>query len=247
MGIEKVGIVGGGVMGTGIAQVLALAGYEAVVREVEEKFLEKSQVELATGRYGLERAVERNKITPDEARRTQSRVAFTLDISDLKDCDLVIEAVPENKPLKQKVFGELDTVVKPGAILASNTSGFSITELAQSVQRRDRFLGIHFFSPVPLMKVVEIIHQPETLEDVIRACELVVEKIGKQSIRVKDAPGKYGFVANRIYFAMIQEAQKVVQEGIATPADVDKVMTLGYNWPVGPFGMVQGAKGGWKK
>ncbi len=247
MEISKVGIVGGGVMGTGIAQVLALAGYDVAVKEVEQKFLEKSQGELTTGRYGLERAVERKKISPEEAKKAASRVRFTLDMADMKDCDLVIEAVPEQKPLKEKVFAELDTVVKPGAIIASNTSGFAITELAQSVKRRTLFAGLHFFSPVPLMKVVEIIHQPETSKETLDALEKLVEKIGKNSIRVKDAPGKYGFVANRIYFAMIQEAQKVVAEGIATPADVDKVMTLGYNWPVGPFGMVQGARGGWKK
>ncbi len=247
MEIEKIGIVGGGVMGSGIAQVFALAGTEVVVREIEEKFRLKSEQELSSGRYGLDRAVERGKLSPDEAKRAKNRVTFTLDLGALKDADLIIEAVPEQKPLKEKVFAELDALVKPGAIFASNTSGFSITELAQSVKRRDRFLGMHFFSPVPVMKVVELIHQPETSPAVFDICTALIEKIGKQSIRVKDAPGKYGFVANRIYFAMIQEAQKVVAEGIATPADVDKVMTLGYNWPVGPFGMVSGAKGGWKK
>lgn len=247
MDFSTIGIVGGGVMGTGIAQVAALAGFSVVVKEVEEKFLEKSQLDLSTGRYGLERAVDRGRVTPEDARAALKRVSFTLDLPDLKGADLVIEAVPENKPLKEKVLAELDHTLKPEAVIATNTSGFSVTELARSVKRPGQFLGLHFFSPVPVMRVVEIIHHPETSPAAIESCEAFVRKIGKESIRVKDAPGKYGFAANRIYFAMIQEAQKVVAEGLATPADIDKVMTLGFNWPVGPFGMVQGARGGWKK
>jgi len=245
--LSTIGVLGGGVMGSGIAQVCALAGLDVVIVEANDAAAKKARENLETGRFGLERAVQRGKIEAGAAEAARGRVRYSTDKADLKSASFVIEAVPEDKVLKKKIFEELGPLLSENAVLATNTSGFSITELSEVVKDKPRFLGMHFFSPVPVMQPVEIIHGPETSKEALQAAEELAAKMGKVSIRVKDAPGKYGFVANRIYFAMIKEAQTVLAEGIATMEDIDKVMRLGFNWPVGPFGMVQGAKGGWKK
>ena len=148
--------------------------------------------------------------------------------------------------LKKSVWSDLDGVVKKSAIFATNTSGFAISDLNKAVARRDRFIGFHWFSPAYIMKPVEIIYAPETSEETIATMEAIGAKLEKVTIRVKDAPGKYGFVANRIYFAMVAEARRVLEEGVATGEDIDTVMKLGFNWPVGPLGMTKGARGGWQ-
>lgn len=246
--IDTVGVVGGGVMGSGIAQALAVGGCRVTVRDLDQQLIEKARATIIDGRYGLNRGVERGKTTREEADAALARLSFTTDLGDLRDVDLVIEAVPEQLDLKKKVFRELDAIVKPEAIFASNTSGLAIQEIAKEVSeaRRPKFIGMHWFSPAPVMKLVEIVHAQETSEETIAALEELCQRVGKVSIRVKDAPGKYGFVANRIYFAAVREAQAVLAEGIATAEDINKAMVHGFNWPVGPLAMVEGATKGWQ-
>jgi 3-hydroxyacyl-CoA dehydrogenase len=248
MSIESVGIIGGGVMGSGIAQALAVGGVKVTIRDVKDELLEKSKATIVDGRYGLKRGVERGKTTQAQADEALSRLSWTTSVHDLASVDLVIEAVPEDLDLKKKVFAELDSIVKPEALFASNTSGLAISDINKAVSeaRRPLFLGMHFFSPASIMKLVELIHAPETAESTIAAIESVCERTGKGTIRVKDAPGKYGFVANRVYFAAVREAQKVLEEGIATPEDINKAMVYGFNWPVGPLAMIEGATKGWQ-
>lgn len=246
--VNTVGIAGGGVMGAGIAQALAVGGIKTIVRDLDDTVIQKARETIVDGRYGLKRGVERGKTTQEEADAALERLSFTTKVDDLKDMDLVIEAVPENLDLKKKVWAELDATVKPAAIFATNTSGLAIVDIAEAVAdaRKPKFLGMHFFSPVPVMKLVEIVHAEATSEESIKAVEEVCTRMGKASIRVKDAPGKYGFVANRIYFAAVREAQAVLSEGIATPEDINKAMVMGFNWPVGPLAMVEGATKGWQ-
>lgn len=248
MGIESAGIIGGGVMGSGIGQALAVGGVRVIIRDVNDEMTAKSRSTIVDGRYGLKRGVERGKTSQEEADAALARLSWTTDVSDLADVDLVIEAVPEDLELKKKVFVELDAVVKTEAIFASNTSGLGIADIGKAVSeaRRPRFIGMHFFSPASIMKLVEIIHAPETAEETIQAIEGICERMGKGSVRVKDAPGKYGFVANRIYFAAVREAQKVLEEGIASAEDINKAMVYGFNWPVGPLAMIEGATKGWQ-
>jgi 3-hydroxybutyryl-CoA dehydrogenase len=246
--ITTVGMVGGGVMGSGIAQSLAVGGVTVIVRDVKDELIEKSRSTIVDGRYGLKRGVERGKTSQAEADAALSRLSWTTDIKDLANVDLLIEAVPEDLELKKKVWAELDGAVKADAVFATNTSGLAIQDLNRAVSdsRRKNFLGMHFFSPVPVMKLVEIIIAPETGEEAIAAIEDVCARMGKATVRANDAPGKYGFIANRIYFAAVREAQAVLKEGIATPEDINKAMVMGFNWPVGPLAMIEGATKGWQ-
>jgi 3-hydroxybutyryl-CoA dehydrogenase len=244
--IKLIGVMGGGVMGGGIAQVCVLAGIPTRVRDLTEELLERTRQTIFEGRYGIKRGVELGKNTPEQLERAKEILSFTTKVEDLRDADLIIEAVPEDLELKKKVWAELDQIVKPSAIFASNTSGFAISDLNQAVSRKDRFVGYHWFSPAPVMKLIEIVYTPDTSEEVIRVMEELGAKLGKVTIRVKDAPGKYGFVANRIYFAMVAEARKVLEEGIATADDINKAMRYGFNWPAGPLEMVAGARKGWE-
>jgi len=246
--IASVGVLGGGVMGAGIAQALAVGGCRVTVRDLNDELVEKARSTIVDGRYGLNRGVERGKTTQAEADQALARLSFTTKLDDLKDVGLIIEAVPEDLELKKKVFAEVDGVVRPQALFASNTSGLAIADLNQAVSaaRRPQFIGAHWFSPAPVMKLVELVHAPDTADETIQALESLCERIGKVSIRVKDAPGKYGFVANRIYFAAVREAQKVLEEGIASAEDINKAMMAGFNWPVGPLAMIAGATKGWQ-
>ncbi len=246
--IQTVGVIGGGVMGSGIAQALAIGGCRVTVRDLNDQLIEKSRHTVVEGRYGIERGVERGKTTREEADTALSRLSWTTSIGDLKDVDLLIEAVPEDLELKKKIFLELDEALRPEAVFATNTSGLAISDLnkAVSTERRSKFIGMHWFSPAPVMKLVEIIYAPETAEETIAALESLCQRTGKVSIRVKDAPGRYGFVANRVYFAAVREAQKVLEEGIASVEDINKAMVFGFNWPVGPLAMIEGATKGWQ-
>ena len=246
--ITSIGVIGGGVMGSGIAQALAVGGARVTVRDLNEALIEKSRSTVVDGRYGLKRGVERGKTTQKDADASLARLSFTTSLGDLKDADLIIEAVPEDLELKKKVFGELDTVAGPETIFATNTSGLAISDINKAVseERRKRFIGMHWFSPAPVMKLVELVYAPETADEAIAALESLCQRVGKATVRVKDAPGRYGFIANRIYFAAVREAQKVLEEGIATPEDINKAMVFGFNWPVGPLAMVEGATKGWQ-
>ncbi len=244
--IKSVGIVGGGVMGGGIAMTFAQAGYAVIIRDISDEQIEKTKGTIQRGRFGWDGAVERGKYTGDEVEQFAGRLTFTTGLEDLAGVDLVIEAVPEDLDLKKQVWSELDRVIKPEAVFATNTSGFDIESLSQAVERRDRFIGMHWFSPANIMKVVELVYTPATSEGTIELMEDVCRRIGRTSVRVKDAPGSYGFIANRVYFAAVAEARKIVEAGIATAEDVDTAMRLGYNWPSGPLEMFRGAQSGWQ-
>ena len=244
--IKLVGVLGGGVMGGGIAQSFIANGFRTVVRDLNDELIQKTRETMIDGRFGLKGAVDRGKMTQQDFDETVGRLYFTTSMTELRECDLIIEAVPENLDLKKSVFAELDTLVRPEAILATNTSGFAIGDLNKAVSHRERFIGFHWFSPAFIMKIIEVIYAPETSEETIETMLEMTRRLGKTPIKVKDAPGKYGFVANRIYFAMVAEARKVLEEGVASAEDIDNAMKLGFNWPVGPLGMVQGARSGWQ-
>ena len=248
MTIQTIGVVGGGVMGSGIAQSLAVGGAKVTVRDVNDAMIDKSKATIIEGRYGLNRGVERGKTSREDADASLARLAWTTDVKDLANVDLVIEAVPEDMDLKKKVWAELDGIVKADAVFATNTSGLAISDLNQAVSeaRRKKFIGMHFFSPAPVMKLVELIIAPDTAEETVSAIEDTCSRAGKATVRVKDAPGKYGFIANRIYFAAVREAQRVLEEGIASAEDINKAMVMGFNWPVGPLAMIEGATKGWQ-
>jgi 3-hydroxybutyryl-CoA dehydrogenase len=239
--IRAIGIMGGGVMGGGIAQTAILAGYKTIVRDLGDSILAKMQDTIINGRFGLKGGVERGKHTQQQMDRALANLSMTTKVEDLKDCDLIIEAIGgsnpqeiENKDLKLKVFAELDRMIKKEAILASNTSRFTIADLAKVTNRKDRFIGMHWFSPANVMRAVEVIYTPDVKEEVIQIIEGLSQKFGKTSARVKDVPGDTGFVGNRIMGVARQEAQKIINEGIATAEDINKVMMGGFNWPAGP-------------
>ena len=244
--IKLIGVMGGGVMGGGIAQSCVAAGFNVRVRDLTDELNEKTRETMVKGRFGLEGAVERGKLTQEQVDAALARLSFTTDIEELRDADLIIEAVPEDLDMKKKVFAELDGVIKKDAVFASNTSGFSIADLSQAVSRKDRFAGMHWFSPAFVMRLIEIIHGPDTSEETIQLLEQVGAAMSKETIRVKDTSDAYGFVANRIYFAAVAEARKVMDEEIATVDDINKAMRFGFNWPAGPLEMIAGARKGWQ-
>lgn len=252
--VKSIGVVGAGVMGGGISQSAILAGYKVICRDLTDEILERTRDTIANGRFGLKGGVERGKQTQEEMDQAMARLTLTTKVEDLKDCDLIIEAIGggedgrlENKPLKLKVWAELDKLVKKEAAFASNTSVFTITDLAAATERKERFVGMHLFSPANIMKLVEVTYTADTSEETIKLIEDLSKSMGKTPVRVKDVPGDTGFIGNRVFGAARREAQKIVDEGIATAEDVDTAMMLGFNWPAGPIGMGLGARSGWKK
>jgi len=227
----KVTVLGSGTMGAGIAQVLAQYGHEVVMRDLEEAFIAKG-ISIVT--KNLDKLVQKEKLTADDKTKILSRIKTTTKISDAADSDLVIEAAVENMEIKKKIFKELDEVCKASAILATNTSSLSITEIASSTKRPDKVIGMHFFNPVPMMKLVEIIRGITTSDDVTSAIVKLTKEIGKTPVEVKEAPG---FVVNRILVPMINEAIGILGDGIASAADIDEAMKLGANHPMGPLAL----------
>lgn len=250
--IKTIGILGGGVMGQGISQSAILAGYPVICRELTDELAAKTKEGILNGRFGLTSGVQRGKLTQEQANQAMALLTVTNRAEDMKEVDILIETiggtggVKEDKGVKIKVFSEMDKVVKKKAIFASNTSYFTITDLAAATGRKDRFIGMHFFSPASIMKGCEVIWTADVLPEVIDLAMELARRMGKLPAKVKDVPGDTGFVSNRIYTALRLEAMKIVEEGIATEEDVDKVMTAGYNWPSGPLSMRRGAQGGWK-
>jgi 3-hydroxybutyryl-CoA dehydrogenase len=236
--VKKVGVLGGGIMGGGIAQVLALAGYDVLIRDINSEVIDHTREGIFDGKWGIKRAVERGKVAFDDALAAMDHIGFTMQVQDLADCDVIIEAIPEKLELKQQVFKELDGIVKPGAIFATNTSGFVIADVGQDVSgaRKPLFVGMHFSNPVVTMKMCEVIYMPETSQDTIDTAKGLAERAGKVVSMVKDEPGTYGFLLNRIFGAAYREAKAIVDAGIATPEDIDKAMITGRNWPSGFFG-----------
>jgi 3-hydroxybutyryl-CoA dehydrogenase len=245
MAVQRVGVLGAGVMGSGIAQVLAIAGYDAVCYDVDSAALAKGRDEVAAGRYGLGGAVERGKLTQDEADAALARITFSESFDDAATTDLVVEAVPERLELKIRVFRDLDRVAPDTTILASNTSGFPIAAMAAATDRADRVIGWHWASPAPVMRLAEIVTTRETSEATVAVVTEAAARCGKNPVVVRDTSTAWGFVANRVYAAMIREATAVINEGIATADQIDQLMIDCFRWPSGPFGMVKGASGGW--
>lgn len=243
--IKTIGVVGAGVMGGGIAQTAALAGYKTIVRDISDEVLEQGKNTIVDGRFGLKGGVARGKFTQEQMDQALANLTFTTKVEDLKDCDLIIETVPENMEIKQKVFAELDKVVKKGAIFASNSSALTHAEISKDVARKERYIGWHWASPANIMKMAELIYTKDTSEEVIQLLEALCQRLGKISVRVKDVPGNTGYVGNRIWAAIFREAQKILEEGIAIEEDIDTVMRTGWNWPAGPFEMTRGARRGW--
>lgn len=232
MEIKNVTVLGAGIMGAGIAQCAAQAGFQVILRDVEDRFVENG---ITTIKSNLDRAVSKGKLAEEDADKILDRISGTTDLTmAAKDADLVIEAIIEVMEIKKEVFGELDTICKKDTLFASNTSGLSITEMAAATGRPDKFIGMHFFNPVPVMKLVELIKGFSTSSQTLDMAQDFVEKINKTAIEVKEAPG---FAVNRILCPMINEAIFVLAEGIASPEDIDNAMTLGANHPIGPLAL----------
>jgi len=231
MTIKLVGIVGAGTMGNGIAQACAVAGIDALMLDVNPAALEKG---LATISSSLDRLVKKEKIIAEVKAAAMARVKTTSTLADLAACDYVIEAATENEALKVKILKELDAALKPETIIATNTSSISITQLAAATKRPDRFVGMHFFNPVPMMALVELIRGLATSDATIAAAQTLAKALGKTPITVKNSPG---FVVNRILCPMINEAIFCLQEGLATAEDIDAGMKLGTNQPIGPLAL----------
>jgi 3-hydroxybutyryl-CoA dehydrogenase len=229
--IQVVGVVGAGTMGNGIAHVFARSGFQVLLCEVEQRFLDRG---LEAIRRNMERETAKGKVTAVEAEKALGLIRGTLQGQDLAVCDFVIEAAPERFALKQELFMELDAVLKPEVILASNTSSISITRLAAQTQRPGQVIGMHFFNPVPMMKLVEVIRGLETTDETFARVKALAETLGKSPVEVRDAPG---FVSNRVLMPLLNEAMFAVMEGVATPAAVDQVFQLGMAHPMGPLAL----------
>ena len=229
--IQTVGIIGAGTMGNGIAQACAVSGIRVVMIDVAQAAVDKG---LATIAGSLDRLIKKEKFTADGKAQALSLIQGSTNYEDLKGAQLVIEAATENEALKVKILQQLDGILAPEVIVATNTSSISITKLAAATKRADRFIGMHFFNPVPMMALVEIIRGLQTSDATHAAVKALAEALGKTPITVKNAPG---FVVNRILVPMINEAFFVLAEGLATPEDIDAGMKLGCNQPIGPLAL----------
>jgi 3-hydroxybutyryl-CoA dehydrogenase len=229
MKMRSVGVLGAGLMGSGIAEVVARSGYETIVREVTSDLAAKG---LARLEGSLAKAVERQKMTSDEAGAARGRLKTTTDLSELAGCDLVIEAIVENLELKKETYRELDRVCKPETIFCSNTSSLTITELAAATSRPDRFAGLHFFNPVPVMKLVEVVETIATAPATREAVFDFAKSLGKEPIRTRD---NSGFIVNRLLVPYLLDAVRALEDGVGTKEDIDRGMELGCGYPMGPL------------
>ena len=242
----RIGVLGAGVMGAGIAQVMAVAGHDVLCHDVSPEAIETARTDVDTGRFGVRSSVARGKLTAEQADAALSRINFVVDASALYDTDVVIEAVPERLDVKIAVLRELDRQCAERTILASNSSGFPIAALAAATDRADRVVGWHWASPAPVMKLAEIVRGPSTSDATVETVVRLARAAGKNPIVVKDASMAWGYVANRVYGAMIREAVRVADEGIASREEIDALMIDCFRWPSGPFGMARGATSGWR-
>jgi 3-hydroxybutyryl-CoA dehydrogenase len=229
MKIKKVGVLGCGLMGSGIAEVAARAGLTTIVREVSEELLDKGQARI---QKSLDKAVERGKLDAGERDAIRGRISGAVELDALAECDLVIEAIIENLEEKRKTFGSLDEVVKKSAIFASNTSSLTITQLAMTTSRPDQFIGLHFFNPVPRMKLVEVVRTLLTSDESIERARNFVKALGKEPIDCRD---NSGFIVNRLLVPYLLDAIRAYEEGVGSIEDIDKGMQLGCGYPMGPF------------
>ncbi|GAA0071426.1 3-hydroxybutyryl-CoA dehydrogenase [Clostridium sardiniense] len=229
--MKKIFVLGAGTMGAGIVQAFAQKGHEVIVRDIKDEFVERG---IAGINKGLTRLVTKGKMTEEVKEEILGRISGTTDMTLAADCDLVVEAAIENMKIKKEIFAELDEICKPETILASNTSSLSITEVASATKRPDKVIGMHFFNPAPVMKLVEIIRGIATSQETFDAVKELSIEIGKEPVEVAEAPG---FVVNRILIPMINEASFILQEGIASPEDIDTAMKYGANHPMGPLAL----------
>ena len=229
--MEKIFVLGAGTMGSGIVQTFAQKGYEVIVRDIKDELVQSGIVRINNG---LSKLVSKGKMTEETKEDILSRISGTTDMNLAADCDLVVEAAIENMKIKKEIFAELDKICKPETILASNTSSLSITEVASATNRPEKVIGMHFFNPAPVMKLVEIIRGMATSQETFDAVKELSVAIGKEPVEVEEAPG---FVVNRILIPMINEASFILQEGIASVEDIDIAMKYGANHPMGPLAL----------
>jgi 3-hydroxybutyryl-CoA dehydrogenase len=231
MEIKTLGVVGAGQMGAGIAQVAAVSGLTVVMSDIKEEFVQRG---LSAIKDSLGRMVKKEKITAQDQEAILGRITGTISLTDMAKADFVVEAATENETLKLKIFADLDTICGPGVILSSNTSSISITKIAGATKRPDKVIGMHFMNPVPMMKLVEIIKGLATSEETFTLIRDLSVKMGKTPVPANDFPG---FIANRILMPMINEAVYCLLEGVGTPPDIDEIMKLGMNHPMGPLAL----------
>ena len=231
MSIQKIAVLGAGQMGNGITQVAACAGYHVTMIDIKQEYVDNG---MATISKSLTKLVSKERMSQEDADGALSRISISVDRASASDADLVVEAIPEIPELKFSTFAELDSICKPDAILASNTSSISINEIAASTSRPSKVIGMHFMNPVPIMKLVEVINGSETESSVTQAVIEASEKMGKIALCCNDSPG---FVSNRILCPMINEAIITLQEGVAEPEAIDGIMKLGMNHPIGPLAL----------
>jgi len=229
MEIKTVGVVGCGLMGSGIAEVCARAGYQVIVREVNDQLLQKG---LGRIQKSMSKGVSRGKLTQEEMDAAWARIKGTTDMADLAPCDLVIEAVIENMEVKKQVFAELDRLLAPHAIIASNTSSLCITEMAAVTQRPDKVLGIHFFNPVPVMPLIEFVRTILTSDETMQVAQQFAQSLGKTTVTAPDQPG---FIVNRLLVPYLLDAVRIYEAGLASREDIDTAIKLGLNHPMGPL------------
>lgn len=227
----KILVIGAGAMGSGIAQVMAQSGLEVYLRDIDQKFVDKG---IAGITKNLGRLVEKGKMSAEDSNAVKGRIKGILNIADAKDADLVVEAAVERIDLKKQIFAELDATLKPEAILASNTSSLSITDIASATKRPEKVIGMHFFNPVPMMALVEVIRGIATSDETYNMVTELAKKLGKSPVTVEEAPG---FVVNRLLIPMINEAALMYTEGVASAEDIDTAMKLGANHPMGPLAL----------
>ena len=226
---EVIGVIGAGTMGNGIAQTAAGSGFDVVMCDVSSEYVERG---LANIGKSLDRFVKKETMTEGQKAEVLGRIKTTTDLEGLKDCSLIVEAAPENFEIKKQIFEKLDAICKPDAILSSNTSSISITKIAAVTKRPDQVIGMHFFNPVPLMKLVEVIRGITTSDETYAKVKVISEQLGKVPVECNDYPG---FVSNRVLMPMINEAVFALHEGVATKESIDEIMRLGMNHPMGPL------------
>lgn len=226
---EIIGVIGAGTMGNGIAQTAANAGFDVVMCDVQQEFVDRGVANISKS---LDRFVKKETISEEQKSEILGRIKTTTKLEDLKDCTLVVEAATENFDIKKQIFEQLDTITGPDAILSSNTSSISITKIAAVTKRPEKVIGMHFFNPVPLMKLVEVIRGIATSDETYAKVKELSEKLGKVPVECNDYPG---FVSNRVLMPMINEAVFALHEGVATKEAIDEIMKLGMNHPMGPL------------
>lgn len=232
MEIRRVGVVGLGTMGAGIAQVSVQSGHDTVGREISDDLNERARATI--DRY-LTRAVEKERMSQADKDEALNRLALTTSLEDLAECDLVIEAIVEELEPKRELFAELERICRPGTILATNTSALSVSAIAQAVERPERVIGMHFFNPAPVLRLVEVVRAERSSDEAVDAAYGWAERAGKQPVRCNDTPG---FIVNRILIPLLNDCVRVLDEAGVSPEDLDKAMTNGAGWPMGPCALV---------